>query len=189
MNMKKIVATASALSLTAAIAVGGTLAWLNAKTETVTNTFTVGQVSIKLQEKEIGKETFLDATTTEQSQTYKVSPGVAVTKEADVVVNQNSEASYVFVKVMPSNAFNTNFDWEMDDAWIELSDVDNVYYQEVEATTDSATTLTILKNDRVTPKGTIENLSDATLVFQAYAIQSDGIDDANTAWTNLNVGA
>lgn len=40
MNMKKIVAAASALSLTAAVAVGGTLAWLQDDTVEVVNTFT-----------------------------------------------------------------------------------------------------------------------------------------------------
>ena len=39
MKMKKIVATGSALALTAAVAVGGTLAWLQDTSETVTNTF------------------------------------------------------------------------------------------------------------------------------------------------------
>ena len=52
MNVKKVAATTAALSLTAAVAVGGTLAWLTAKTDTIENTFTIGNVGIKLQEKQ-----------------------------------------------------------------------------------------------------------------------------------------
>ena len=39
-KMKKITATAAAMVLSAGIAVGGTLAYLNSVTETKTNTFT-----------------------------------------------------------------------------------------------------------------------------------------------------
>ena len=52
MNVKKVAATTAALSLTAAVAVGGTLAWLTAKTDTSEKTFTIGNVGIKLQEKQ-----------------------------------------------------------------------------------------------------------------------------------------
>ena len=42
-KMKKITATAAAMAISAGLAVGGTLAYLNSVTETKTNTFTSGK--------------------------------------------------------------------------------------------------------------------------------------------------
>ena len=52
-------------------ALGGTLAWLTAKTDTVTNTFTVGDINIDLTE-----------TTTD----YKLVPGNTIAKDPTVTV-------------------------------------------------------------------------------------------------------
>ena len=49
MKARKILAMVMALALTAALAVGGTLAYLTSH-DSVTNTFTVGNVQIKLNE-------------------------------------------------------------------------------------------------------------------------------------------
>jgi predicted ribosomally synthesized peptide with SipW-like signal peptide len=127
--MKKTLTLVLSLALAVAIGIGGTLAWLTAQTSTITNTFTVGQVDITLQEKEIGKNTFLDAETEAKAQTYKVSPGVNIEKEAKVVVKANSEACYLFVKVVKGNSFDANFAYTIAAGWTELTEGSGIYYR------------------------------------------------------------
>ena len=47
---KKVWLSAAAIALVLCCAVGGTLAWLSAKTDPINNTFTVGDISIQLAE-------------------------------------------------------------------------------------------------------------------------------------------
>ncbi len=188
MNMKKIVASASALALTAAVAVGGTLAWLQAETNTVKNTFTVGNVAITLTEYDQDNN-LKDATGTDQDVSFKVSPGMPVTKAADIGVTAGSEACYVFVKVTKGSTFSANFSEPvMDDAWTALGEgYEGIYYADVNAVTAQAgTSFNVLADDQLTVLGTAsEDTIDAntTLSFQAYAIQSAGIEakDGKTA--------
>lgn len=87
--------------------VGGTLAWLVSSSGTVTNTFTVGDISITLQEHPFkvveGKTstTELDenATPVEKIETYKVVPGGTQPKDPFVTVKANSEESYLYVSI------------------------------------------------------------------------------------------
>ncbi|OUQ23021.1 hypothetical protein B5E80_11180 [Flavonifractor sp. An135] len=87
MNMKKIVATASALSLTAAVAIGGTLAWLQDSSNTITNTFTWGEGNnINL--------TLAETTGTE----YTIVPGKEDPKDPTLTLTTETE-SYVYVVI------------------------------------------------------------------------------------------
>ena len=189
MKMKKIVATGSALALTAAVAVGGTLAWLQAQTETITNTFTVGNVDITLTEEKFGGDgPALDAENVAQSQTYRVAPGTDVTKAADVTVKSGSEDCYLFVKVVEGNSFAANFnDVVMADGWTALTGVDGVYWRSVAAGEENQS-FPVLKEDKLTVRTTATNTTideNTTLTFQAYAIQTDGLESADAAWTAL----
>lgn len=80
----------------------GTLAYLT-DTETVTNTFTVGQVHIKLDEAPVdtnGKETTGDRV---QENSYKLLPGHEYDKDPMVTVMNGSEESYVRMLVTVQN--------------------------------------------------------------------------------------
>lgn len=88
----------------------GTIAYLT-DTETVTNTFTVGSVGLKLDEAKVNKqgqplkgETVVDnvdnadrwqPTTGDTEQKYHLLPGQTYTKDPTVTVDANSEESYV----------------------------------------------------------------------------------------------
>lgn len=178
--MKKKLTMIAALALAVCIGVGGTLAWLTSQTQAITNTFTVGKVDITLQEKKIGGDTFLDAKTEAKAQTYKVSPGVPVDKEADVIVKANSEDSYLFVKVVKGTSFDANFEYTIADGWTALTGVDGVYYRTVNANTADQT-FDVLKDNQVIVKESVTTLdANATLSFQAYAIQQAGISAAGS---------
>lgn len=100
---KALLLTLCAVLLIAA-SVLGTMAYLTS-TDTVTNTFTVGKVEIKLDEAKVtadGIPVEGAARVTENS--YKLMPGNTYTKDPTVTVKAGSEASYVRMKVTFNNA-------------------------------------------------------------------------------------
>ena len=100
---KALLLTLCAVLLVAA-SVLGTMAYLTS-TDTVTNTFTVGKVEIKLDEAKVtadGIPVESAARVTENS--YKLMPGNTYTKDPTVTVKAGSEASYVRMKVTFNNA-------------------------------------------------------------------------------------
>lgn len=178
-----------ALVLVFGCAVGGTIAWLTATSATVENTFTYGDINIKLEE------------TTGNN--YKIIPGVNIHKDPKVTVEADSEACYLFVEVKEEGTFVANkVTYKIADDWIQLKDlagkdVDGVYYRVVSAE-DAKTgkTYNVLKGDDVYSDGVIIVSSLLTkadvarvteqpkLTFKAYAVQKDGINEAATAWNN-----
>lgn len=83
--MKKYLKPAIALCLVAALAIGGTLAYLTDSTETVTNTFT--------------PDDDIDIYLTETDQSYVLVPGQETEKDPEVTVESGSSEAYVFVVV------------------------------------------------------------------------------------------
>ena len=174
---KKVWLSVAAIALVLCCAIGGTLAWLSAKTDPVKNTFTVGDINIDLTE-----------TTGE---TYKMVPGNTLGKDPKVTVKAGSEACWLFVKVDKSANFDTFMTYAIADGWTALSGVGGVYYRKVPATV-SDTDFTVLKNNQVIVKedvtkqqlqGVKDNLP--TMTFTAYAVQQDNIADAATAWAKV----
>ena len=155
--------------------VGGTLAWLTAKTDAVTNTFTVGNIKIDLAE-----------TTTD----FKMVPGCTIAKDPKVTVLDGSEDCYLFVKLEKSTNFDDFLTYEMakdssgNVIWTQLTDsygneIPGVYYREVPAVTTD-TTFSVLKDDKVTVldnvtkemmNGLTTEENYPTLTFTAYACQ------------------
>lgn len=96
----KILLTALCLVLVVALSVGGTLAWLTDNTETVTNTFTVGDINITLVEHEYDPED-TDAKlndTPVDGVSYKLIPGTTYFKDPTLTLKAGSEKCYLFVK-------------------------------------------------------------------------------------------
>lgn len=201
--MKKTLTLVLSLALAVAIGIGGTLAWLTAQTSTITNTFTVGKVDITLTETNQKDNTILDAETTAQNQTYKVYPAQTITKDPKVTVKADSEHSIVYVKVTKGTDFDTYFEATIADGWTELASVGTdakVYYREQNAVSadtaaDALPSYSVLANNQVTAKNNIDetlNAKNVSLMFQAYAIQYDGLEGdnlaakANAGWTALN---
>lgn len=182
-----------ALVLVFGCAVGGTIAWLTAKTAPVVNTFTYGDINIELTE------------TKPANQKAKIIPGVDIEKDPKVTVKPNSEACWLFVKVEPAGTFVANkVGYSVrtgNDGWTKLTGVegvDDVYYRDISAeqakTGVSYYVLTgnvTYPNGVVTVKDTlskeeVKNIGNATLTFTAYAVQRDGIDTAADAWAKIS---
>ena len=71
-----------AFALAFGVAVGGTVAWLMAESETVVNTFTYGDIDIKLEESDTHEDNDDDPNTN----TYEMMPGKTITKDPVVSV-------------------------------------------------------------------------------------------------------
>ena len=96
MNIKKILLSAVCILAVAGISVMGTLAYLTDSTAVV-NTFTMGNVDIKLDEAVVDANGVADASgkRTEEGNKYKLIPGKTYTKDPTVTVVKGSEESYV----------------------------------------------------------------------------------------------
>ena len=167
-----------ALVLVLGCAVGGTVAWLVAKTDPVVNTFTYGDINITLTE-----------TTGDD---YKIIPGVDIGKDPKVTVKAGSEACWLFVKVDEVGTFVADkVTYSVADGWTALTGRPGVYYREVGAVT-ADTDFYVLKDNVVKVSDTLtkEDIKDIptgpTLTFTAYAVQKDGIADAATAWSKIS---
>ena len=86
------------LSLCAAILVAasafGTLAYLTSEA-TVTNTFTVGQVKLKLDEVKVTSDGRPDGSERVQANNYHLLPGMTYTKDPTITILKGSEEAYV----------------------------------------------------------------------------------------------
>ena len=173
---KKAFLSMAAVILVLCCAVGGTLAWLTDKTNSVTNTFTVGDINITLAE-----------TTSD----YKMVPGNTIEKDPKVTVKAGSEACWLFVKVVKSSNFGTFMTYDMADGWTALTGSDGVFYREVAAAATEAE-FAVLKNDQVKVLDSVtkemltgQGFTAPTLTFTAYAVQKDNIATAAEAWAKV----
>ena len=180
-----------ALVLVFGCAVGGTIAWLVTKTDPVVNTFTYGDINIKLEE------------TTGNN--YKIIPDVDIKKDPKVTVLPKSEACWLFVKVEEEGEFAYSVTYKIANGWTQLVDnsgknVDGVYYREVSAKdAQEGVSYYVLKGNDTYPEGVISvdclltktevnNIkTQPKLTFTAYAVQRDSLDDVNIAWNNAKL--
>lgn len=202
-HLKSVLAVLSVVLVFCCV-IGGTVAWLVDSTDTVTNTFTYGDINIDLDETDSN-----DGDGDENTNKYPMIPGHTITKDPIITVYEGSEASWLFVKLEKKGAnvtvgettytFDDYLTYEPADGWTALEGVDGVYYRAVAKTT-ADTALAVLKNNEVKVKTTVtkEMLNaldfneDGTakdpaaypvLEVTAYAVQNDRyIDTVEKAW-------
>lgn len=203
------VALLLAVLLLIGVSVGGTLAWLTAKSEVVTNTFTDSDINITL------KETKED---------FKMIPGWTIEKDPVVTVEAGSEDCWLFVKITEST--NPDLDayityaiasgWETvqpeDDNGVtvigrkvyknaEIKSFAIIGYTDTKGTEsaddDQFVNNTVLVNETVTKQMmdalNEEGATKPSLTFTAYAVQlykSNGVEfGVSEAWTNAQNAA
>ena len=194
---KVLLVTCCALALVA-ISVGATLAYLT-DNESVTNTFTVGQVGISLDETDTDNST-QGENDRDTANKYHLIPGQTYIKDPIVHVDADSESSWIFVKVVNGIADievegETSIAWQMDsNGWTQLFGVDNVWCRKyLKGHTDRDLEVFgyfVLKGDKLVngnadaAKGevSIDRYANATVKVTAYAIQMAGFDTAKEAW-------
>ena len=196
-----------AVALVAA-SVLGTLAYLTSQ-DTVTNTFTVGKVQIKLDEAAANPDGSLVANADRvKANSYKLLPGHTYNKDPMVTVLKGSESSYIKMTVTFSKAaeldeiFKPNgadmtsiFNGYDGTTWIYKGNTEDTanntrtyefWYKETVAAPDADVALDALFDSIIVP-GTITNaqlatIKGMTITVNAYAIQADGFSTADAAW-------
>ena len=202
MDKKKLATIAGAVALAAVMAAGSfTFAYLQDKTDPVTNNFNPNKVTVDLQE------------TT--GNTYEIIPGTSQTKDPKVSVDA-TVPSYVYVTV--EDRAPGMLTYEIADGWTEINipgttastssytrteyyrEIDGFYnredgkwYENYDASADPAytgeiqtTDISVLKDDKVSYDASLENSdvlksngtrkTNQRLIFTAQAVQKAGFD-------------
>ena len=213
MKARKILVSLAALALVAAISIGGTIAYLTSNDEVV-NTFTVGNVAIKLDEAKANADGNLVAGAARvKANSYKLLPGHTYNKDPMVTVLNGSEPSYIKMTVTFSKAneldaifasaggANMTSIFNGYDAanWIYKGNTKDTeantrtyefWYKEAVGAPTADVALDALF-DSITVPGTITNeqlktIEGMTITVNAYAIQADGFANAEAAWAANN---
>lgn len=204
MKKSKVLLTLACAVLLVAASVMGTLAYLTA-TDTVTNTFTVGNVSIKLDEAKANTDgTLVSNADRVKANTYKLLPGHTYNKDPMVTVLEGSESSYIKLNVVVTKSAEldaigvdllTTFKGYDSANWIYKGNTEDTtantrtyefWYKEAVAAPNADVALDALFDQIVVP-GTITNaqlatIAGMTITVTAHAIQADGFANAEAAW-------
>ena len=180
---KKILILALCALLLVGATIAGTVAYLTS-TDSVENTFTVGNVAITMVESVVDEYGAKTSGTTDTGNTYKLIPGHEYTKDPTIKVSEGSEDCYIFVEI--DNGLGADAALTMSADWAKVSKTENksvwVYGTAAEPVPVGA------ENDAVVPftaftfgeEADPAAYSAAKITVTAYAIQADGLD-AKTA--------
>lgn len=209
-GLKVLVVLLCAVMLVAA-SVMGTLAYLTSQ-DSVKNTFTVGNVTIALDEyvvdPETGKKTgneivAADANGNKGMQNLKLVPGREVQKHPFVTVKGNSESCWLFVKVenglvnYEASGATTVAEQLKANGWVALSG-DVYYYKNIVPASAGDQYFNVFNSVKIADNaesvtGWADIATKGNIVVTAYAIQSEGFDlkatdaeNAADAWAALN---
>lgn len=181
---KSLILAACAIMLVCAT-IAGTLAYLTA-TDSVKNTFTVGNVAITMDETDVDDSTPNEDRDTENK--YKLLPGQTYTKDPIIHVSATSEDCYVFVKVtndisaVEAAGDSTIAKQLKENGWKTVPNESNVYYKEdaVEANANVDVFDSFTVSDSATNEQ-LKAIDGKTIEVTAYAVQAT-FDTAVEAW-------
>ena len=197
MKRTKVLLTLACAVLLVAASVMGTLAYLTSN-DSVTNTFTVGNVKITLDETDVDNST--PNADRDKANSYKLLPGHEYAKDPIVHVDATSEDCYLFVKVTNEIAAiedtaNTVAFQMAAKGW-KAVDGQNGLYVYVGTAAGAAAPLAVSASANITVfekikvAGTVDNTTLAgyankNITVTAYAVQKDGFESKGAAeiWT------
>ena len=207
-NSKKTLLMLACAVMLVLVSVMGTMAYLTS-TDEVVNTFTVGNVQIKLDEAKANTDGSLVPNADRvKANSYKLLPGHTYAKDPMVTVLKGSESSYVKMTVTftkaaeldaifaPTGADMTSiFNGYDSTNWIYKGNTKDekantrtyeFWYKDTVAAPTADVALDALF-DSITVPGTITNeqlatIENMTITVNAYAIQADGFANAAAAW-------
>ena len=121
---KRVLLLALCAVLLVGATIAGTVAYLTSQTEVVKNTFTAGNVTIELKEKEMTPETgelVADGGLVDAIDEIKIVPNRTIFKQPVVIVKDGSEDCWLFVKVegelLTGGSFAVNKNWKTMTFW------------------------------------------------------------------------
>lgn len=208
---KKILVACLCVALAVLTVAGTTLAYLTSK-DTVTNTFTVGKVAIKLDEAKANTDgTLVEGAARVKANSYKLMPGHTYNKDPMVTVLAGSEPSYIKMTVTfskaneldaifaPTGANLTSIFNGYDAAnWIYKGNTKDAtagtrtyefWYKETVGAPTADVALDALFDSITVPEAItseqLATIAGMTITVNAYAIQADGFANADAAWAKF----
>ena len=176
-----------------------TMAYLTSK-DSVTNTFTVGQVNITLDEAKVdeygnpvdegGKQVELASAPRQTGNEYKLIPGHTYTKDPTVNVDSSSEDCYLFVKIENGLGTDGTIAGLETNGWALVDQPTNIYVYKGTGTDGK---LAVSKNakikvfdtftfgEKADPNNYDTATNNAKIIVTAYAIQADGLSEKTPA--------
>lgn len=164
-----------------------TMAFLTSE-DSVQNTFTVGEVTISLDELDVD-DSDNDGFTTDRDKAneYKLIPGKTYTKDPTIHVGAKSEPCYLFVKV-ENGLENAEADGSTTIAaqmtangWSLVDGETNIYvYNQI---VSKNTDVVVFSSFTIDGETVVANFKDAKINVTAYAIQAEGFE--NTAKADI----
>ena len=208
MKRSKLLVLALCAILLVVVAILGTVAYLQ-DTASIVNTFTVGNVHLKLDEAVVNEKGEPTGGRTETGNAYRLLPGETYTKDPTVTVLKGSEESYVRMMLTincageldaifaPNGAVLTEIFKGYDATKWEYVDVtrgnDNTityefrYFETVKPQKDADLVLDALFDTLTVPNTMtgeqLATIADLKITVEAHAIQATGFANADDAWT------
>ena len=171
-----------------------TMAYLTSKTDVVTNTFTVGKVTITLDEADVKSDGTYesDVNARVDANTYKLIPGHTYIKDPTVHVDDESEDCWLFVKVENGLA-NAEAEGATSIAsqmaakgWTKVDGTDVYAYATKQV---AGADVVVFDTFKIAGTTNVSQYEDAEIVVTAYAIQADGFATAAAAWADAGAEA
>lgn len=188
---KKLVTVVSAMFCAVVLVAGsiaGTIAYLTSQSETVTNTFTVGKITITLDETNVDLYGKKDGDNRVKQNEYKLVPGHEYIKDPTIHVTAGSEACWLFVRVVDGLAAiedTTTIAAQLTaNGWTLLTGTTDVYWHAVVDASNSANNIDVEVFETFKLKGdaAVDGYADEEINVTAYAVQANGFDTAAAAW-------
>ena len=203
MKKSKAILMALCAVLLVAASVMGTLAYLTS-TDTVTNTFTVGNVKITLDEKDTDNDlnkadnVTVNSVIRDKANAYKLLPGHEYEKDPTIHVASTSEDCYLFVTVVngiaaieaaDTDTSKTSIAAQMEaKGWDAVDAANGIYvYADAQgkpAAVTAGSDVVVFENFKISgdvDNTTLNTYNDKTIVVTAYAVQADGFADKTAA--------
>ena len=170
-----------------------TMAFLTSK-DTVTNTFTVGKVTITLDEADVKSDGTYESNKDARVHTneYKLIPGHTYIKDPTIHVADDSEECWLFVKVENGLA-NAEAEGATSIAsqmaakgWTKVDGTDVYAYATKQV---AGADVVVFDTFKIAGTTDVSQYEDAEIVVTAYAIQADGFATAAAAWADAGAEA
>ena len=170
-----------------------TMAFLTSK-DTVTNTFTVGKVTITLDEADVKSDGTYESNKDARVDTneYKLIPGHTYIKDPTIHVADDSEECWLFVKVENGLA-NAEAEGATSIAsqmaakgWTKVDGTDVYAYATKQV---AGADVVVFDTFKIAGTTDVSQYEDAEIVVTAYAIQADGFATAAAAWADAGAEA
>lgn len=164
-----------------------TMAFLTSE-DSVQNTFTVGEVTISLDELDVD-DSDNDGSTTDRDKAneYKLIPGKTYTKDPTIHVGANSEDCYLFVKVenglvnAEADGSTTIAEQMKANGWTLVDGQTNIYVYKEVVTAETGANVVVFSSFTIDGETVVADYKDAEINVTAYAIQAEGFENTATA--------